>query len=112
MNRIENLSEPMPETMDNRETNQRRGWLESFLGGSPGRVVVRLVIMSLIVGFLMAIFGLSPEAIFRSFQGFINSIFDNGFEVFRDAFAYVLTGAVIVLPLWFIGRLMAAGRRR
>ncbi len=102
----------MPQTMDNRETNQRRGWAESFLGGSPGRVVVRLILMSLVVGFLMSIFGISPEAIFRSIESFINSVFDNGFEVFSDAFAYVLTGAVIVLPLWFIGRLMAAGRRR
>ncbi len=102
----------MPETMDNRETNQRPSWLESFLGGTPGRVVVRLILMSLVVGFLMSIFRISPDAIFRSIQGFINSIFDNGFEVFRDGFAYMLTGAVIVLPLWFIGRLMAAGRRR
>lgn len=101
-----------PETMDKRETKERPGWVESFLGGSPGRVVVRLVIMSLVVGFLMSVFGISPEGIFRWFQGFINSIFDNGFEVFRDAFAYVLTGAVIVLPLWFIGRLMASSRRR
>ncbi|RDE08900.1 DUF6460 domain-containing protein [Pelagibacterium lacus] len=98
--------------MDNRDTNQRPGWLENFLGGTPGRVIVRLIIMSLVVGFLMSVFGISPEAIFRSFQGFVNSIFDNGFEVFRDAFAYVLTGAAIVLPLWFVGRLLAAGRRR
>lgn len=101
-----------PETMDKRETNQRPGWVESFLGGSPGRVVVRLILMSLVVGFLMAILGISPEAIFRSIEGFINSIFDNGFEVLQSAFAYVLTGAVIVLPVWFIGRLLSAGRRR
>lgn len=101
-----------PETMDKRETNQRPGWAESFLGGSPGRVVVRLILMSLLVGFLMSIFGISPEGIFRAIEGFINSIFDNGFEVLRSAFAYVLTGAVIVLPIWFLGRLMSAGRRR
>ncbi|WP_332718840.1 DUF6460 domain-containing protein [Pelagibacterium mangrovi] len=101
-----------PETMDKRETNQRRGVVESFLGGTPGRVVVRLILMSLIVGFLMSVFGLSPQAIFSAVEGFINSIFDNGFEVLREGFAYVLTGAVIVLPLWFLGRLMSAGRRR
>lgn len=98
--------------MDNRETNQRPRWLETFLGGTPGRVIVRLLLMSLIVGFLMSIFGISPQAILHSVQDFVNSILDNGFYVFRDAFTYILTGAVIVLPLWFIGRMMAAGRRR
>ncbi len=102
----------MPETMDNRGTNQRPNRVESFLGGTPGRVVVRLILMSLVVGFLMSIFGISPEAIFRSIEGFVNSIFDNGFEVLRDGFGYMLTGAVIVLPLWFLGRLMSSGRRR
>lgn len=101
-----------PEPMDKRETNQRPGWVESLLGGTPGRVVVRLILMSLLVGFLMSILGISPQAIFRSIEGFVNSIFDNGFEVLRSAFGYMLTGAVIVLPIWFIGRLMAAGRRR
>ena len=101
-----------PESMDKRETNQRRGVVESFLGGSPGRVVVRLILMSLVVGFLLSVFGLSPDAIYRSIQGFVESVFDNGFEVFRDAFSYVLTGAVLVLPIWFIGRLLSAGRRR
>ncbi len=102
----------MPDSMDNREHRQRPGWAESFLGGSPLGVVIRLIIMSLVVGFLMSVFGLTPDAIYTGFVNFINAVFDNGFGVFRDAFAYVLTGAAIVLPIWFIGRLLAAGRRR
>lgn len=102
----------MPDTMDKCETKQRPGWVETFLGGSPGRVVVRLILMSLFVGFMMSIFGISPQAILGSIERFFNSIFDNGFEVLRSGFNYVLTGAVLVLPLWFIGRLLAAGRRR
>ena len=101
-----------PETMDKRETNQRRGWAESFLGGTPGRVAVRLILMSLLVGFLMSIFGISPQAILFWIESFIASVFDNGYDVLRDAFGYVLTGAVIVLPLWLLGRLMSPGRRR
>lgn len=102
----------MPDTMDKQQTKQSTRGVESFLGGTPGRVVVRLILMSLVVGFLMSVFGISPQAIVEAIERFIASIYDNSFEVLRSGFGYLLTGAVIVLPLWFLGRLMAAGRRR
>lgn len=102
----------MPETIDKREPEQKRGWAEIVLGDSPGRLLVRLVVMSLIMGFLMAIFGLSPQDLFRSVERLFADMFDNSFEVLRRAFSYVVTGAMVVVPIWIVMRLMASARRR
>ncbi|GGA56843.1 DUF6460 domain-containing protein [Pelagibacterium lentulum] len=102
----------MPETIDKTEREKKRGWAENVLGDTPGRLFVRLVVMSLIVGFLMAIFGVSPQDIFRSVERFFADMFDNSFEVLYRAFSYVVTGAMVVIPIWIVMRLMASARRR
>lgn len=102
----------MPETIERNEPRERRSALVTLLGDTPGRVFVRLVLMSLLVGFLMAMFGVSPQDVFRSVERFLAGIFDNGFGVLRDAWGYVLTGAMVVIPVWIIMRLFSAGRRR
>lgn len=102
----------MPDTIDKLETRERPGTVISFLGGSPGRVAVRLIIVSLLVGFLMSIFGISPQDVLLSVERFINDVFNNGFGVLRELSGYVIAGAAIVVPIWLISRLFAAGRRR
>lgn len=102
----------MPETIERNEPRERRSPLVAILGDTPGRVFVRLVLMSLLVGFLMAMFGVSPQDVFRSVERFFAGIFDNGFGVLRDAWGYVLTGAMVVIPVWILMRLFSAGRRR
>ena len=102
----------MPDTIDKPETKQRRGVADTLIGGSPGRVLVRLILLSLLVGFLMSVFGIRPDDILRSVEHFFRDFLDNGFEVFGQMFGYVLTGAVIVVPIWFLMRLSAVGRRR
>lgn len=102
----------MAQTTDRQETKQSQSWARTFLGDTPGRVAVRLILLSLLVGFLMSIFGISPQQVFRSVEGFVNSVFENGFDVFRDALGYVLTGAAIVVPIWLISRIFSASRRR
>ena len=102
----------MPETIERNEPRERRSPLVAILGDTPSRVFVRLVLMSLLVGFLMAMFGVSPHDVFRSVERFFAGIFDNGFGVLRDAWGYVLTGAMVVIPVWILMRLFSAGRRR
>jgi hypothetical protein len=35
-----------------------------------------------------------------------------GFEAVQKGFGYFLTGALIVVPIWFIARLLRAGRSK
>ncbi|WP_196259425.1 DUF6460 domain-containing protein [Pelagibacterium limicola] len=102
----------MPDTSERSDPRERPPAIVAFLGDTPGRVAVRLILMSLLVGFLMAMFGVSPNDIFRSVERFFSGIFANGFGALRDAWGYVLTGAMIVIPVWIILRFASMGRRR
>jgi hypothetical protein len=83
--------------------------LENFLGGSPANVAVRLFFISLVVGALLMWLELRPIDILRGVQNFIDRIYDLGFGAIKELASYVLAGAVIVIPAWFVLRLMTLG---
>jgi hypothetical protein len=80
--------------------------MERFFGGNPGLVLIRLAIISLIVGVLLAALGFSPFDILESIRELIARIYDMGFTAIEKAARYFLLGAVIVFPVWFIARLL------
>jgi Family of unknown function (DUF6460) len=83
---------------------------QRFMGGSPASVIVKLIFVSLIVGALMAFLGLSPLRLLDSLVRFIRSITDLGFDAVREVFTWVVAGALIVVPIWFIMRLLKSGK--
>ena len=85
--------------------------MEQFFGGNPALVLVRLAILSLIVGVVLAAFGFSPFEIIDSIARLVERIYDMGFAAIEKAFRYFLLGAVIVFPVWLVVRLFKfAGR--
>ena len=82
--------------------------MERFLGGSPLSVLVRLIFISLLVGAAMAFLGLSPKGLYEAGARFIRSITGLGFDAVREVGQWVITGALIVVPLWLLMRLFAA----
>lgn len=85
--------------------------LRRFLGGSPLMVVVKLVLLSILVGFVLTVLGLDPRNILWSVQELIRSVLNLGFDAFEWLWRYLLLGAVIVVPIWLIMRLVQARRR-
>ena len=85
--------------------------MERFFGGNPALVLIRLAILSLIVGVVLAALGFSPFEIIDSLRRLIARIYDMGFAAIERAFRYFLLGAVIVFPVWLVVRLLKfAGR--
>jgi hypothetical protein len=80
--------------------------MERFFGGNPGLVIIRLAILSLVVGVLLAALGFSPFDILESIREIIVRIYDLGWTAVEKAGRYFLLGAVIVFPVWFIARLL------
>jgi hypothetical protein len=78
--------------------------MERFFGGNPGLVLIRLAILSLVVGVLLAALGFSPFDIIDSIRQLIARIYDMGFAAVEKAARYFLLGAVIVFPVWLIAR--------
>ncbi len=85
--------------------------MERFFGGNPALVLLRLAILSLIVGVVLAALGFSPFEILDSLRRLAERIYDMGFAAVEKAFRYFLLGAVIVFPVWLVMRLLkVAGR--
>jgi hypothetical protein len=80
-----------------------------ILGDTPGRVLVRLIFLSFVAGVVMAALGLEPYDIVDSVRRFVEGIWDMGFAAVERAFRYFLLGAVVVVPLWILVRLMKVG---
>jgi hypothetical protein len=85
---------------------------ESFLGGSPFNVFVRLLFISLVVGALLMWLELRPIDILHGVQRFLDRIYAMGFDAIRNIVEYVAAGAVIVVPIWFVLRLMSFGGKK
>lgn len=86
--------------------------LTRFVGGSPAWVLVRLIVLSVVVGVVLAALGLDPRNILMSVQRLFRSLFSFGFEAVEQLWRYFLLGAVIVVPLWLITRLAQSGKGR
>ena len=83
-----------------------------FLGGSPLAVAGRLILLSVLVGFVMVTFGLDPYNIIRSIRLLFQRLWDLGFNAVDWLWRYFLLGAVIVIPVWLLSRLFGAPRGR
>jgi NADH:ubiquinone oxidoreductase subunit 5 (subunit L)/multisubunit Na+/H+ antiporter MnhA subunit len=88
------------------------GGVSRFFGGSPLAVLAKLVLISILVGVVLSAIGLDPLNIFRSLERLIRSIWNMGFDAMRWMWGYFLLGAVIVIPIWLIIRLVNAPRGR
>jgi Family of unknown function (DUF6460) len=82
--------------------------LTRFLGGNPGSVVLKLAIISIIVGALLHLAGLSPVSLFRGIEAMIRSLIGTGWDAVRNIAEFALYGAMVVVPIWLIARAMAA----
>jgi hypothetical protein len=81
-----------------------------FFGGSPLAALVRLILISILVGVVLSAFGLDPWNIIPSLKRLILDIWDMGFDAIRWIWGYFLLGAIIVIPIWLIMRLMRGSR--
>ena len=85
--------------------------LTRFFGGSPGRILVQLAVMSFVLGVILSALGLSPFDIVDSVRRLALRIYNMGFDAVAWGFRYFLLGAVIVVPVWLVMRLFRLGRR-
>lgn len=79
--------------------------MERFLGGHPAAVILRLAVISLVVGIVLAALGLDAFDVYASIKRFAEKIYNLGFDAFEWIFRYFLVGAILVVPIWLIVRL-------
>ncbi|MCO5160449.1 MAG: DUF6460 domain-containing protein [Mesorhizobium sp.] len=82
-----------------------------ILGDSPLRLLVKLAVASFIVGMIMASLGLSPWDILIGVRDFFVRLWNMGFAAIDQFLGYILLGAAVVVPVWFVLRLLSFRRR-
>ena len=83
-----------------------------FLGGPPLAVLGKLILLSILIGVVLSALGLDPLNIFSSIDRLIRQIWNMGFDALRWVWQYFVLGAVLVIPIWLIMRLVRAPKGR
>ncbi len=79
--------------------------MNRLLGDQPLSTIFRLIVLSVVVGVVLALFGLSPFELLDTLRVTLLRIYHMGFSAFGWLFQYFLLGAVIVIPIWLIRQL-------
>ena len=83
-----------------------------FVGGSPMAALVRLIVVSFVVGLLLESFGLDPMSLIKEAMRAGRHIIEYGLTDLRQIGRILLTGAMVVVPVWLVLRLLDARRTR
>jgi uncharacterized protein DUF6460 len=81
-----------------------------FFGESVAGTIIRLVLLSIVVGIVFSALGINLFNIVERLQQLVRNIINLGFDTFHSAFQYFLLGVVVVVPIWFVMRLLSRPR--
>lgn len=84
--------------------------LTRFLGDSPVRVLLKLIVVSFLVGIVMSAFGWTPFDVLYQIRDFFVDLWHMGFRAVDRFLGYFLLGAAIVVPVFLILRLFSYKR--
>jgi Na+/H+-dicarboxylate symporter len=76
-----------------------------LFGGNPMAVIIRLVVISIIVGIVLSALNIRPDEILYHISRLIERLSELGFDWVVSVFRWFLVGAVVVIPVWLIVRL-------
>lgn len=77
------------------------------LGGSPLTVLIRLGVVSLLVGALMTWMGLDALDIVNDLGRAAAHLYGTGFAALHDIGRTLVAGAAVVVPVWLVLRLLS-----
>ena len=79
--------------------------LTRFLGDTPLKVLLKLLVVSFLVGIVMSAFGWSPLDVLYGIRNFFIDLWNLGFHAVDRFVGYILLGAAIVIPAFILLRL-------
>jgi hypothetical protein len=76
-----------------------------FFGDSVASTVLRLVLLSVVVGIVFSALNITPFNLIERFDQLIRNLLTMGLDGLNWALKYFLLGAIVVFPIWFLVRL-------
>lgn len=86
------------------------GALTRFLGDSPMRVALKLIVVSFLVGLVMSAFGWSATDILYAIRNLLLDLWYTGFDTLDSFLGHLLVGAAVVVPVFLVLRLLSYRR--
>ena len=71
---------------------------------------LKLLFLSVLVGAVMAMLGVTPGLLFWHAYDAMRRLIDLGLDTFHDFGRWILAGAVVVVPLWLLSRFFAVSK--
>jgi hypothetical protein len=84
--------------------------LERFLGDSLLRVLLKLLVLSFLVGIVMSAFDWTVWDIYVGLRNFVLRIWNMGFAALGRFGDYLLIGAALVIPVFLVLRILSYRR--
>lgn len=84
----------------------------TIFGGNPLGVIIRLALISIVVGIVMKALGVDLGNFFQRINELLRNLYDLGFGAIEWVLEYLLLGALVVVPIWLIARVVGAGRSK
>ena len=81
-----------------------------FLGDTPLRVAIRLLLLSLLVGWLLSAVDLTPRDLLDWTVARVEGLIDLGFRGFGQFGETILVGAAVVVPVFLLARVLSYRR--
>ncbi len=83
-----------------------------IFGGNPLSVVIRLIVLSIVVGVVLSALGITPQNLFYHLNILARRLYDMGFGAIEWVLGYLVLGAMVVVPVWFLSRLFGSASRK
>ena len=71
-------------------------------------VVLRLIVVSFVVGIVLETFGFNPVTLFDEAVRMVKRLIEFGLTDVRQVGHILVTGAMVVVPIWLVLRLLNA----
>ena len=100
---------------DNNSDKEQTSFVQRLIKIAPGDLI-RLFFLSVAVGIVLAAFNVNPRRLWVDFFGTITESWSRFLEVIAHSAAwavdYFLLGAILVIPIWLVLRILSATKRR
>jgi hypothetical protein len=83
-----------------------------FRAGDVIGTIVRLAVISLVVGIVLSALGINLSNFFDRLNALARNIYDLGLGSVEWLLQYMLVGAAVVVPIWLLSKLFSNGRSK
>lgn len=77
-----------------------------FLGDTVGRTIIKLLVISVLVGMVMSVFNIAPFDVLYGIRDFFVRLWESGFAALGRFGDWLILGASIVVPAFIILRVL------